>query len=725
MRTTERLAIAIVLGCVPLVAACGGSRPDATRAVETTTGIDSIGFQVANASDFERPAEFMHVTFSEVPDEWRADLLGNLQVFRKDGNSSQALKSSVVDSGTRILPSGEISSLELVLVDDLAANATSKYVIQVSQMAPQQSETFEIERLATGEMGDLLRIQDGKRTFFVGHELEPMDLEFNGQLPKDLYIRMEDPLGSSKVMPLTHIYFNIPEFREQWLIKGACESLFDISPGLPSDVSYEANALTAHVHLVYSGWAQAFCLPPYNAFVNPRPIDFYKASVDLTFYRGQSRVDSHTEISLEKGFYNHNGFALGGVETSNERPRVVFGDSAHTVLQGALWADTDETTDRTEFMQIQNGHFFFRRATTRDAGAPFDTLAESDTFKDYYVVEGIDGRGVFAYFPDFRRLAYQELRNEGTQEVPVNMIGAGPSVPLMVANPIIVSQSHLGDIGDVWVPIAPGKYVYDISTDLSVPFDPQDAPVYDSMAERLAQPVQVSLLTATEGLTLAAPSKTVPAPSTSTPVPTPTVTPTPVIASCDPPQRRIGAVQLDAVSLLGRFHPSFYHLEDGVGIGENTSNTQYVGHALRPMAITGPFTVHVRFDTNNGALAFAGRIPRHGHEWWEGLHWFTVESSETGPVSVIHDGRVENSVTVLQYPSETMPVEFRIEFLNSCGKQFRVFNGSGDLLGFYDVTSLPNIQLPDGLFPDGVVYFQILVGPGGRMRVEDYSVSLP
>jgi len=729
MRTTKLLAVAMVLGCALSIAACGGSGPDTTRAVETTTGTDSIGFQVKNPSDFERPAEFIHVTLSKVPAEWHADQLGNLQIVHANEASSQPLRSSVVDSGTNILPSGEILSLELVFVDDLAPNGTSQYRIQFSQTAQQGSEPFGIERLVDQEMGDKLRIQDGERTFFIGHELEPADKAYNGQLTKDLYVRLEGPGGPSKLMPLTHIYFNIPTYRDQWLIKGACESLFVISPGLPSDVSFEANALTAHVHLVYSGWAQAFCLPPYNAFVNPRPIDFYKATVDLTFYRGQSRVDSHTEIALDKGFYNHNGFALGGVETSNERPRVVFGDSAHTVLQGALWADTDETTDRTEFMQIENNHFFFRRAATRDAGAPFDTLAESDSFKDYYVVEGSDGRGVFAYFPDFRRLAYQALRNEDTQEVPVNMIGAGPSVPLMVANPIIVSQSHLGDIGDVWVPIAPGKYVYDISADLSVAFDPQDAPVYDLMAERLARPVQVSLLPNVEGLKLATPSSTVAAPSTSTPVPSPTVTPTPVIASCDPPERREVAVPMEDGSLLERFDGGQLRNEEGVFVLEGRGEGQMGNEYMEAVRIPGPFTVDLSFDierpTDVGELGMTGRLAGPGRPSWEGKKSIAFIRNEYGQGFCVRDGQAEDSYHCFPVSNDQDQLTLRVHFLNACGKQFNVLRQDGSLVGFYDMTTLGDQVFENGLFPDGVVHFYAFTAPGTQMRIFDYSVTVP
>ena len=411
---------------------------------------------------------------------------------------------------------------------------------------------------------------------------------------------------------------------------------------------------------------------------------------------------------------------MGGVETMLDRPRVLFGDSNHTVLQGALWADTEEVTDRTEFMQIKNDRFIFRRAATRDAFAPFETLAEADSFLDYYVIEGQGGTGAFAYFPDFRRLAFQNVRNEGTGVLPVNMIGAGPSIPLMVANPIILSQSHLGKLGDVWVPIAPGKYVYDISVDLSVPFDLQATEKYDAMAKRLSTPVEVFLMPEVQGAIISTATSTAPAPSTSTPVPSPTATPTPAPKSCAPSDRALSTEALISGSYLEILVQNVVSSQDDQLVVDNSNGQNYIGGKTRFYAIQAPFSVSFKLNTRLAHFFISGHDTNPNPSWWgDGIS--NIYFSDNGGMS-FWDGRGENISEWLPIGEQGEQVSYTIRFLEFCGKQFDLFDGNGDLVGHYDVTELEQTEYPNGLFPDGVVSFGIQIDPGGWLSMSDLNV---
>jgi hypothetical protein len=705
-----------------LFSACSGLTAGQPGELDRTDQPSSLIFSVTNPSDFIRPDEFIRLRLSAVPADWQEDDLEDIQIIYRAGEEVIPVDSAVIETGLEVLPSGSLRNLELVFTDSLSALETRQYEIRFNDRRSSSPAPLKIETVHEGEMGDILRLQDGDQTFFIGHELEPLDIGYNAQLPRDLYVRMEGPQGTSKVMPLSHLYFNIYDFREEFLTPGDCQHFFILSPGLPTKIEQQSNSLIAHVRLEYGGWAQAFC-PPYEQLMNPRRIDWLEAAVELTFYHGLTRVDTKTEFTLGRGVYNHNGFAMGGVETELARPRVIFGDGNHTVLQGALWADTAELTDRTEFMQIENDRFIFRRAATRDAGAPFETLGESDTFQGYYVVEGENGSGIFAYFPDFQRLALQNTRNEGSEVLPVNMIGAGPSVPVMVANPVIISQSHLGNIGDVWVPIAPGSYIYEIKADLSVPFDPTTPEVYDHLAERLAAPLEVALLTTGPTSTLSTATASAPPPSTSTPYPTAIPTPTPAPKSCDPPTRSAYAGSLATGSYLDKLARRVAPLQDGSLVVDNTDGDGWMGGETSFFTIPGPFSVHFSVDSEMDAALFyfSGRGLAANPTWWgDGIQ--NMYFSNDGVI--FWDGRSESSNEWLPLRGPNEHIEYTIRFLEPCGKQFEILDEEGNPLGSVDITGLSSTKYPNGLFPDGIVSFGLQINPGGWMSMSELYVEL-
>jgi hypothetical protein len=542
MMTRVRTAIPWLVG-FGLLAACAPAMPSSGDAV--------IGFTAANPNNVARPGEYVRLSL-DVPTEALAGAEGKTPlVFRAVNGEEEEVPSQVLQFGPGADEMDATFHLEIVFEDSFAPGETKSYELRFDQASTLSLSASQVEDLGTEGIGDRFLVRTGPYSYAIGHDLERLDYGWGGALMKDLYVRLEGPDQWARLMPLSHIYFNTPVHRMEWLQPEECEPLFLISAGLPPEVDVRPGPLVTSITLVYRGQVQGLC-PPYEEGLEPPQVsDLYRAQVVLTFYHDLPRVDTRTEVTLSQGFYNHNGFALGGVETQLARPRVLFGVPEHTVLEGALWADTNETSDRTEFMQVEDGHFVFRRANTRDAGSPFAELSRSDTFNDYYVVEGLDGRGAMVYFPDFERLAYQNVRNEGLETIPVNMVGAGPSVPLMVPNPIILSQTHLGNVGEVWAPIAPGTYSYRLTGLLDVPFDPDGGAAYDATAEALASPIAITVAGESPlSADVSTATATIRPPASSTPPPTATLTLTPTPVSCAPPRHSARAEPLAEGSLL-------------------------------------------------------------------------------------------------------------------------------------------------------------------------------
>jgi hypothetical protein len=522
-------------------------------------------------------------------------------------------------------------------------------------------------------------------------------------------------------MPLSHIYFNTPEHRGEWLQQADCEPLFLISFGVPPEVTIQTGALLTTMTLRYRGQTQQACPPYEEGFEPPVESDLYGAEVVLTFYRDLPRVDTRTEVVLNQGFYNHNGFALGGLETQLARPRVLFGVPEHTVVQGALWADTNDTTDRTEFMQVEGGQFVFRRANTRDAGSPFVELSRSGIFNDYYVVEGLNGRGAMAYFPDFERLAYLNTRNEGRETIPVNMVAAGPSVPLMVPNAMILSQTHLGDVGEVWAPIAPGTYTYRLTGLLDVPFDVEAGPAYDAAAEALAVPIAISVVESPLRAAVSTATATIPPAASSTPPPTATPAPTPSPASCAPSRLNYAARPLPEGSLLPLLTGELGHFDDdGALVAENANRANWAAVQTEFFSIPGPFRLVLSFESLPDIQPFFLDGDPHGPDWSRGEVMYVSDGG-----LLLFDGRPRTGDVFDYYglPGGNGRMTATFHFYEPCGKRIGVSDANGETVLDLNLENPGEFtKFDNGLFPDSVISFVLIVPQGYWVRITQLTV---
>jgi hypothetical protein len=722
--------VLFLTACSPIRTSRLDPNSDLTNA-EPQESTKKIHFEVINPLDLERPGEIFVVS-ATFPDNFiDQSVLEQYWIYAFVENKPNAILSEYLHSSVSYWDSGSIKELSFLLQDDFSALEKKPYVLSFDRHQENLLEPLHIEEVPCDGFGDFLHVNNGSNDFFIGHDREPLDVEFNGLLPKDLYIRMENEAGWTKTYALTHIYGNIPEYRQEFLNSNQCEPIYILSPGFPEKIDTVVTGLTARISLTYDGYTQELC-PPFEEFEDPQKVDFYEAEVIILLYRQQPRIDISSTVVLQESFYNHNGFAIGGLETEIDRPLVLFGDDDHTILNGSVWADTEELTDLPEFMQIENGKFVFRRGGNRDAWGPFTTLKEVNQFHDYYVVQGKNDRAGLLYFPTYQSLAYTETRDEGSAVLPLNMIGAGPSIPLMVPNPVILSQTHLGGLGEIWAEITPGVYAYKLTSIMDLPFGIEYIDDYDQLIATLSSPLNIDVpeeLSSGISLTIRAPSNfnsplniklnesrapSMPSPATVTPLPT------------------IPVIYQSMIDLKNHVQNSNaeYLFDEGVLKFDQTERTEWIGfESPNSIKLDGPFEIKLNLSGagDDYYVSLFGRRPSPDRSWWgEGMHvmYISQYSSQGDYFLRIYDGIVENNAHDIQLSSSLIRPNSSItlRFLDSQGRILEVFNEKGTIVSRIDITDISGLNLPQGLLPEEVLIPGILVGPGSKLIIREFEL---
>jgi hypothetical protein len=213
-----------------LLAACGALSPSSADLV--------IGFTATNPTDVARPGEYVRFSM-DIPLADAAGVEGKTPVVVRvvDGRE-QEVPSQVLDSGLAGQEADATYHLAMVFQDGFGPGETKSYELRFDEASTLSLEAIRIEDLGTEGMGDRLLVRSGGYSFAVGHEPERLDVGWGGALMKDLYVRLEGAEQWSRLMPLSHIYFNIPEHRMEFLRPDECEPLFLISAGLPPEISW-------------------------------------------------------------------------------------------------------------------------------------------------------------------------------------------------------------------------------------------------------------------------------------------------------------------------------------------------------------------------------------------------------------------------------------------------------------------------------------------------------
>ena len=178
--------------------------------------------------------------------------------------------------------------------------------------------------------------------------------------------------------------------------------------------------------------------------------------------------------------------------------------------------------------------------------------------------------------------------------------------------------------------------------------------------------------------------------------------------------------------------PPAISLEEGENLLDFLPDTSFrtesgwYGWDSSPFALKTPFFVKMRFERKSGgfpAISLSGRINTEG-EWWRGIHRMYVIAQRNRVSLEFRDGRSETIKADVSLSPSIRPQDgFAIAFLDPHGKAFDVLDKEGHVVAHYEISAIPGIKMPKGLFPDGLLYVGVLVSPNTGMEIYELSMG--
>jgi len=241
---------------------------------------------------------------------------------------------------------------------------------------------------------------------------------------------------------------------------------------------------------------------------------------------------------------------------------------------------------------------------------------------------------------------------------------------------------------------------------MTVACTPSERAVSTAVAEALSatQNFDNSIQTVIAKTQLAMPTNTL----TITPSPTVTHTSTATVSPSATPFTASG-------NLVDRLPNTTFTTESGWYGWESTS-----------ISLGSPFYVKINFEGSGSfpAIALFGRT-RTGAEWWDGIHVMYVVAMKNRVALEFRDGRSDTIKYNFTLPSAIKPGSpFTIEFLDVHGNSFYVLDSDDNIVGNYDISKLPGIKMPNGLFPDNQLFVGVLVSPSAEMNIYELSMDI-
>lgn len=179
-----------------------------------------------------------------------------------------------------------------------------------------------------------------------------------------------------------------------------------------------------------------------------------------------------------------------------------------------------------------------------------------------------------------------------------------------------------------------------------------------------------------------------------------------------------------ARSSFFREYQKYYHGLD-LSIANQSADGWYDVHGFDAMDVSdaiGGFVVEVRM-TCEAALALTGRLPSK-RDWWRDVRRMYIWARDGNMHIELRDGRTEESNIYLPLPPIKPGAKLYLQFGDQQGRMLSVLNDSGDLLGQFDLTDIEGLELPEGIFPGGFFYPGVILGPGTRTSITQFSLSL-
>ena len=158
-----------------------------------------------------------------------------------------------------------------------------------------------------------------------------------------------------------------------------------------------------------------------------------------------------------------------------------------------------------------------------------------------------------------------------------------------------------------------------------------------------------------------------------------------------------------------------------------TNNSDgYYDTETKEIKLTQPLRVRIgsltQKGTSYGVIKILG-IPESQEPWWKGITRLDLANNNGYYQIGVRDGTIEGWNVYWDLPIKTSE-QIQIIFEQVEGKSFSVLDKEGNIVKQVDLTKQTNINLPNGLFPQGNAYFGISTAPHASLVLTDLSVGI-
>ncbi len=172
------------------------------------------------------------------------------------------------------------------------------------------------------------------------------------------------------------------------------------------------------------------------------------------------------------------------------------------------------------------------------------------------------------------------------------------------------------------------------------------------------------------------------------------------------------------VDVMSNFHNNSTTIDKNQVTFANTSNN-YMDLEGLGMSLDSPFRFTAKMapqNTDYGVVKFLGIPEPASGNWWEGINRLDV-GIQAGKLTLgIRDGTTEGYTETI---SLDIPSNQAFTFVSNDpqGKSITILDKDGKEVQTIDVTSLPDVHLPDGLFAKKVLYLGLSSAPNSTLVV--------
>lgn len=175
------------------------------------------------------------------------------------------------------------------------------------------------------------------------------------------------------------------------------------------------------------------------------------------------------------------------------------------------------------------------------------------------------------------------------------------------------------------------------------------------------------------------------------------------------------------INLLDLFYDPKTVKSNGIATIDCMQYNSFWGYEVGPFSIKNPisFKIDMTLLGQYGSVIISGRIPNQSMPFW-----FNRLSMYVNPNGYIdfRDGQDEQSV----YSTEISGIAgkpFAISFPDKNGKTVVFESQTGETLASFDLSTLPNMNFPNGLFPEGQFYVGVTVAPKSKLEIHQLELN--